>query len=509
MDNIDFDNFDFSNIDPERINLGTRQQDCLLITQTFERAAHSIPTEAAVFSTLSRQVQNNILISGSMKDNLNSYFATAESISSNGSSANSKQSSQSFFSNNNIPIEEKFAKKLMDLVKDCIPCEFRLSAFAEVKPDVDILTTYINYYENALNQLKSITDIFNNFDQYGDFCTFINFFNFMCLPDIQRILSLLMALFLLEVPTALAFFDLLKCLIAPLFLPVILGLQSMLDQYMRLVTNPLDCVVEAINYQIGKLSIDPEKINPPKYPEAQAPEPPKTSADAKRAKAGAAIKKYASVVNYPGDLIKKPLKKVNDALTIKTKITLTSPHAEAIKELSSGLKQLNSMLQDGLTKLKEKLKYYEDQAKALIGDISGGDMEYLKAKMRLLQIVRMISFVKAVIIAISKGKTECNQEKDELNSYFQELINPDSPYEAWIDDNGQLNITEKELELSESKNTIDFKTDDTLSITSDLRTKEISEDLNKTTYIVKPCKLETSTEDVNRVNDWISQLNKK
>lgn len=501
MASIDFDNFDFSNLDPEKISLGTRQQDCLLIAETFEKAAHSIPTEAAAFSTLSRQIQNNIGLSKAMKNSLDSYFITAN-----------KDLSQSFnLGNQDLPLDEQFAKKLMDLAKDCIPCEFRLSALAEVKPGFDIFEMYKSYYDNAIKQLEELSNIFNDFDIYGDFCSFINLFNFLCIPDLQRILSLLMALFLLDVPRMLAFFNLLKCLIVPLFAPIILALQSMLEQYMQIVTQPLDCVVEAINFQINKFSVNLAEIRQSVKPEDKPVEDPKQT------KAGAAIHKYASYADLPGDKLNQGLNKLYAAATPDKTVKVSSKVPLAIKEVSNGIKLLNEILQDGLNKLKEKLKFYEDQARALIGDISGGDRAYIQAKLRTIQIVRMIAFVRSAIIAISKGKTECDNEKSpeksELDNFFDKYIN-NSTFKVTVDNNGQLVIDEGELieselpQLFNSKNVIQFERDTVLDISNDLKVKELGKELGKTTHVVKQCKLETSTEDVNKVNEWISQLSK-
>jgi len=486
--------FDFSGVDPSTVNvdtldLGTNQSDCAIIAQTFERGAHSTPSEAAVFATISRTLQNNkafaISSSASFKTYLgapqedaatvaqqsNQYAAAGASISGGGGSS---AQTQQFMQSLNIGTQQQtthgdsFGEKLLDKARECIPCGVRLSAFLELQPNVDLLGSFETYLKTALGNLQSVADLLNNFDTYGDLCALLNLFSFMCIPDLQRIIALFMALFILEVPELDGLIGLLTSLVMPIFAPILVGISTLLDQFVVLITNPLACVVDAINLQIKKLGFESTR---------------------------------------EGRRLKKDLK---DASTKSKEVT---------KEINNGIKEMKKQLQEGIQKVKARMSFYTQQINAMLGEMGGGDAAYLQAKLKVLQLVRLIAFVTAIINALTRGHAACsntgkNAEAPEIENFYQNFLNPQAPFNIYLDNNGNLKIDEDfgdlgdELEdLNETGNVFQFEGESLLDTTVLQAVEEVTVSLTSPTQVAVPCKLETTVSDVGKVNQWMEQLN--
>lgn len=485
---FDFSGIDTTNIDPDRLPIGTKQQDCSLIAQTFERGCHSTPSEAAVFATLTRNLQNNKSFAKTASESLSTYLNSPTDSASEAASQSQKFASDAVpnpggtdgTSSQNDQIlqgfnigtqsqsinTDSFGDKLMDWARDCIPCSLRLAAFLELHPNIDLLGSLEGYLEGLLGQLTDITGMLKNFDSYGDFCQLLNLLSFMCVPDLQRIISLLMALFMLQVPKLDGLIGLLQGLIAPIFAPILMAITSLLDQFSALVTAPLACVIDAINAQIEKLTVE----------------------------------------------------------TNSSQVSFASSSADQLQSVSSGLQQLGAQVTEGVLQVKNKLKFYVDQVRALIDEMGGNDSAYIQAKIQVLQLVRMISFVTAIITALSKGHAACSSQKtpenQELDNFFNNFLNPNSPFNMWVDDNGQIHLDEK-IEgfdsavkppntgeaLPQFGNVLQFEGEDLLQL--DPRIETLATELASSIEVVIPCKLEKTVGDTDKVNQWLAELNKQ
>ena len=524
---FDFSGIDPTSIDPDRLNLGTRQQDCALIASTFERGAHYTPTEAAIFSTITRSLQNNKKFALSTKNTLSTYLNSPEDAANkiaskaqehvsdlvNGSSDQTDIDKQSL----NIGKQEystfgsDFGTKLLSKARDCIPCDLRLNAFLELHPNIDFLGSLEGFVKTQLSFLTDVSSILNNVDAYSSFCDLLNALSFMCIPDLQRIIALLMALFMLNAPTLDGLIGMLQGLIVPLFAPILSALTSLLDQFSLLVTNPLECVVDAINKQIKKLNIETDTIN------------------------------------FNVEMKQQPFEQISNSLGI-----------------------LNAQIAEGINAIKNKISMYTDQVQAMLKEMGGGDSAYLQFKLRALQLTRMISFVTAIITAISKGHVACDpmqpKGNEEIDNFFNNFLNPNSSFNMWLDNDGQIHIDEKidnfdkiVQELPEFGNIFQFEGDNILKpiITQDTSgstqgtssstqgtssstqgtssstqgtsrfssdfvqgtskfSSNFAQDINKLSrdlatplQFIVPCRLEVSKSDIDKVNTWIAELSKK
>jgi hypothetical protein len=184
-----------TNSDPSKISLGTDQQDCSLIASTFERGAHSTPTEVAVFATLGRMLQNKKQISSLASQSFSSYDVPSQ-VPVNGNPTDLQGLNLS--NNTTVSLGNNFGSKLLDMAKNCIPCDLRLLSKFQLKPNINLLSLFESHILDSLKSLNDIISLLNNADAYIDLCSLLNMLSFMCIPDLQRMIAMLMAQFMLE-----------------------------------------------------------------------------------------------------------------------------------------------------------------------------------------------------------------------------------------------------------------------------------------------------------------------
>lgn len=477
---FDFSKVDMSTVDPDRLKLGTDLSDCALIASTFERGAHSTPTEAAVYATLSRVIQNKKQFANVITASMGSYLeGTTDSISSaskqaetfstaagvvsgaSGDSAATDHGDQALNIGDQIQVTRgnSFGEKLLASTKNCIPCSLRFMALVELKPSISLMDTLKTSFKNALKIFNAIADLLKNLDVYGDFCNLIKSLSFMCIQDLQRILAALMALFMLDMTNLDGMIGILQALIAPIFAPILLSITSLLDKFNLLVTSPLSCVITLLQQAQSAQGMNQNAI-------------------------------FGVNSSFGG-------------------MTTTAPSSTT--QVFSGLSILTGQINEAVFKIDAKAKFYTAQVKAMLGEISDMDAAYLAGKLRSLQIVRMAAFVASLIEALVRGHISCDgtqsPEQSEINNFFDNFLNPQSSYNISIDPDGNLNVRDKDYDspiLSNSGNVVQFEGDTLLDLNTTI--SKITS-LSSTSSVIVPCKLEIKAGDVDRVNQWIAELN--
>lgn len=467
---FDYGNIDPKTIDPDKLNLGTDIQDCALIANTYERGAHTIPTEAAVFATFSRSIQNRKRFATAASDSVSSYTQTATNTGSSifsqaadvtqvnqatvgAASAISDTSLQSLGlgDQQNATYGKNFGNQLLDKARQCIPCDLRLVAFLELHPDLNLMKGLEDFIKSSIKLFNGLLDMLNNLDEYSDFCNFLNTLSFMCVPDLQRIIALLMALFMSNAIALDGMIGMLQALIAPLFAPVLMAITSLLDQFSSLVVGPMQCIMDTIRNQLKSRGLE-----------------------------------YGYYSN-PGS--------GNDAAT----------------QIGGGLAMLNKQLDNGVNTVKTKLDFYIRQANSMMGEMGSGDAAYLQSKTQALTLVRMIAFVIAIISALSKGHAACSPsktpEQSELDNFFQNFLGPQTPFNIYVGPDGQIRAEEKlsisAAPLSDKGNVVQFEGEPLLdpAVVQQIQTKLVEP------IKISPCKLEVKSSDVDKIDTWIKQLN--
>jgi hypothetical protein len=142
----------------------------------------------------------------------------------------------------------------------CIPCGDRLNMLGEldwkkIKGDI---SNYFKYWKQwliaHLNNLKNMALALFGGGKYIDICAFIQWLKqFVCVPDIARILSVLMALLGFINFDINGIFDLILQLAAPLLQPILSNFVNLLQQYILLIIKPIECIIESLQAILAKL----------------------------------------------------------------------------------------------------------------------------------------------------------------------------------------------------------------------------------------------------------------
>lgn len=453
-----------SQTNPDRTSIGTDYQDCALIAQTFERMCHSTPNEAATYATLSRSVQNTKQMSLTIRDSLSSYIRspktdTEDRLGEEATSDNALQALSVGTQSTGTLSGEGFGDDVLDWLKDCIPCQLRVISHLELFPRLDLLGALETNLKEKLKQLMDLGRSLTSFNEYSDLCELLKLLNFMCIPDLQRLIVLLMALMILEVGQLDALIGFLQGLISPIFAPILMGLTSLLDQLEQLVVAPVQCIIDAINEQMDKLGM--QKIPPPDF-----------------------------------------------------------------SQVTSGFQELNAQVIEAKQLIQTKVDFYTNQVKKLLGEISFGDGAYLQISFKKIKIIRLVALIVGLISALTRGQIICKEqgkdpEKAAMDSFFSTFLNPNQPFELYIDDNGDIQVQEKmdgfadvvqpanQAEpLSNIGNVFQFDGADLVSLPADVyvAVAETASILTQPAKITVRCNIKTTAEDTDQINKWMQEL---
>ncbi len=517
---------------------GSCLQDCSLITQTFERAANSDFTEPAAFAVLYRGLENMRTGSMAMSTGLSSYLlqpSTATQIGGiAGDSISGAVSSTSGSSglqnavlsdmNISVPSGEEFGKKLLDWAKNCIPCIDRILSMAELNPSLDLLEGLAADVKAQLDSLKDLTGLLGNFDIYSDYCNLISFLGTMCVPDLQKMISILMLMFMDNLlPQLDLSLDMILKLVAPLFTPIFAAITMLLDQFTALVFGPIDCALTAIQLQLEKTKGFQQDVA--------------GMANAKMSNVASAVNKTTSGLGLGTAQQEKAASAMSQA---------AGQVADATNQASQSISSSMSGFGDGLTTLRDsiiearasvqsKLAFYIEEITSLLGTGNASFKSQIAGALKKTQLVRLVSFIMAIIKAITSKSLGCNGKgssatQSELDAFVSNFLNPTGSFQLSLDPQGNLVIDEKIAAMpsilstwpNESKtlpkinNMMQFDgsgTIDTSGLSSTMtqwaqQASQIQNALTTEVRVIYPCHLQTTQEDASKVNQWIADLNK-
>jgi hypothetical protein len=286
----------------------------------------------------------------------------------------------------------------------------------------------------------------------------------MCIPDLQRMISVLMALLMKYNLSLDGLFSLIASLIVPLLSPVVSGLTNLLSQYENLILGPIGCVISAIQDQIGNASIDiePQEVD---------------------------------LVNI-GNL---ELSGTTPGIDTATELNRVSNRLDdEYQAAKTGIGLLRNELMRGEALVRNRLAFYLNQLNKMTGDINGDQVKYLTFGLGKLQVVRLIALIAAIIDLKRKGGQLCIEggvpSVSELNNFFNNFFNPDSSFKLVALDNGKVRIEEPGAVLYEpetSAKIISYEPDDLLQ-------KPVSVEID--------CGLKANPEVVEQINRIIKGL---
>ncbi len=388
-----------------------KSADCLSLIKAFEKSLLTANSEEGIFASLTIQLSSIQVNSASAAANLQNLISPptpkgrTEPNPASGLINAGKFTAQETF--NKVIDPEEWRSWL----EECIPCDLRIDFKLQIVDNID--DTLLNLLEQIINgylkQINFILNLLNATDVYGDICPLLFATQDICIPDIQRILSLLASILYRISVRELESVDIIKLLITPLFQPLFLSIFGLLSQYKLLVTDPLQCVVGNLNAQLDKLKTS-DTVNQVLVDDLTA------KADALGITSGVAQREQTRAA-------------LNSA---------RQPFADldaGINALQNGLGatvfHLRRLTVVGIGEIEALVEQLKLELASFLGVNENETVEFLLNQYQKLMIFRLISFLAALIKAKGAG-FNCNfdnpvQAEDSIGKFLNDFLGPNAP----------------------------------------------------------------------------------
>jgi len=421
-------------------------QDCSVIINAFENAAYSDTTEASVFAPLVREPILTQHLADMVNDALESYSVSP--TASGGDISDDDTSST--------------ASAVAEWMQNCLPCYERATSLLDLEPDLNLLDLLEEALKERLAALKRLYDSLQNFDIYEDLCSLLELLNFICVPDLQRLVMLLMVILMGEKPKLMSALDFIKALLFPLFLPLLLGIVTLLDIIKTIVVTPLDCIIEVMEQ--AKTGV------------AQL----KTGIEASKAVA----EDYDKHID-------------------------TSDGEQLTDKATDSISELENSIREARDYIVEKFDFYIDQIQRMMAELQAGSLIYLDVSLIKLKYIRLIALIIAIISAAAMGHVPCDDSgvtsASAMNKFLDDHLNPRNAYKMSVDDKGHIHIVEPNIPSTPSTPS-GAKDTTVLSPGVAEKVSQLRSSLQKTT-VVLPCGLKTEVSQSDKIDKWIAELN--
>lgn len=513
-------------------------QDCYNIIKTFERGCAYSTTEESVYAVLTPllagiQTQSQSIYNQMTNDESMSISSSAISSALAGTDQMANLSNMDKSNEGDPDIVSKLIGNFVpDIVgreglapdeidgkaqpagvlgnafnSECIPCGSRLNMLQELKlgrfldVGVQILEYYLAWLKEQLRQLQQIIQMLDNPSRFVDLCALLKFLTeFVCIPDLQRIISVLMAL-LSRVSFDISLsFDLIMSLVGLLVTPMLTAFTNMLQSYILLAVAPIDCIIDALQANLSKLDYNVLFKNIAaldKHIGIGAQAPVKTAnIDIKvpflgdiRVRESTTLPAASVGVNFNllgpvGDAIKannvadqdavnKAAKNFNDVRSKRKDVDGSDPAAVeawkaelsvAQKEYMNAIETQNYSVIGRMVKESEEIQqvwhssvytmigllrqgsqavidYFTklmDETKKVMNAYLGGGDNMIQAQLQKLLIIQTLAFIASLIQAIQAGKADCKTSDFRVES----VIPARKDLSIWTDEAGAVHIEE-------------------------------------------------------------------
>jgi hypothetical protein len=468
--------------------------DCATIIKHFERHMLSAPSEASIVGALTPQLASIQVNAASAASNLRNLTEppvpkqVASAFASNASSGDSAIAAAPDFSD---------MSKIADInnwqewLKSCIPCDLRVEFRTELigKLDDTLLEALEEMLNQYLKQIAFILNLLNATDVYGDVCPLLFAMQDICIPDLQRILSLLASILYRMTVKELSSVDLMKLLLIPLFQPLFLGLLGLLNQYKTLITDPLVCVSSSINTQLGKLktgSVLNETLANDLANKTRALGSGEFAAEDMRAKANAA---------------RQPFNDLDEGIS-------------AIQDASGmAVSHLHRMMQVGIFEIQTLLDELTREINSFVGLNNRETVEFLLNQYQKMIIFRLISFISALVKALTVG-FNCDfnnpaKAEDTVSTFLNDFLGPNTPIIVGSNTQGKIQLIINPDLVNPLKDVIatnNVVIQATGNVEVDAAFSAIITQSSQPVTVKPACVFEPSGTSGNKLAEWIKEL---
>lgn len=420
---------------------------------------------------------------------------------------------------------------------ECIPCGERLNMLGELDASKffdlgkDYLQNWINWLTQQLQMLMDLVGVFTNTDNFVDLCALLKWMSdFICIPDLQRMLSVLMALMSRMSLEFGGVLDIILGLIGPLLTPILSGFVDLLQSYVLIIVRPIECIIDSIQDIIRKLdynvlfqnidSLDkhasigsdaPVNVSV-KIPfvdtevRYELPETGKAEADynlagpvadaikrknaedqaaienaAKELKAiraassdvdmadPAAVARYKTQKAQAEENYRRAIeeKSLSEVGEINVKIDRT------VSQMKSALFTLIGYLREAAAAVEGFFQDVFDELKKIQGAYVGGGGTFVEQLIKKIGLVQMIGFISAVISAFASG-IKCGDDDEDLK--IEGFLPKEQGFNVWTDEQGTIHIMEADDDFADA---VDAMVEAAVSATTSLRAEDNVEEVKE------------------------------
>lgn len=446
-------------------------QDLTNICNAYVKGANQQDTEASVFAIFTPEVIEAKNFSRNVISNLETYRSRDSSVPSFNFAGLEIQNSV-----NTILEADSVGDALKTAAADCVPCEDRILALLNLNPLEDFLDLLNRDISRRFQTLFSLIDLLNNIDIFNDICLLLRQLNFQCVPDLQRI-ALLLTLLLSKYKDKLSLsIDLPEALIGNLMAPFLQSLGTLLDQYVQMIIDPIECIIDELNRQLQKLDIAEgiatgEAIaginrEDPRNPEGSIPD------------------------------IRDPLKGAT-----------TVPLGNALADLVDYLKQ-------GKTYIDSQLNFVREQLEALLNSANiNTNIKIVDAKNKI-NLLRLISLVTSIIQATKSGGLDCGDLESidaskKLETFLNNYVRPNTNIRINLDKaTNSITIQSPQIKEKQSNNIAEIfvNANKDLPLTSGVSIVDGQKVEQESIILIKNCLRDIDKQDLEKVSEWISEF---
>jgi hypothetical protein len=353
---------------------------------------------------------------------------------------------------------------------DCFPCDFRLEAILDSLPMPDFLQWFEDIIKMVENFIKVLMNLMDPTNYYADLCMLIDMTRVICPQDLTLLLVALGFMIAQYIKLLIQFdFDWLA-LVGMIFMPLLLLLYSLLDMMGQLNIPPMLCLIDVMETMLelaqaaGGLAGTAAEVGGSVTFEGSA------SADGASATAG------FGTAATTGNVLNHPI----------TKDFMDDDMAEAMQEIRAveSLMLSISSFNIGMPKQFEQIKKV---LRVLIEMMSGGQVVKLQVISALIQLARMIGFIKAMIDLIKQGDAICTD--------------PEIPLSA----EDVQNVLER-LQSSTYSSSQALPPSTSVTLDQTTGTLSVADTVSGQVVEVPTCLGATSQESRDKINEWIQQL---
>ena len=249
-------------------------QDCFVITSTFERGAAYCTTEESVFAMMRPSLNGIRIMAGSQESRSLAIDAIRdgtlaidvdadEQTTGDDPGVNLNDSAHNIIEDaggTGAKPKKALTDHIKDWLKDCFPCDFRINSgigFAvQFQNNLEeALLQYLLWYQQMLEQVKALANLFTLNTRFAEICAIIAAIkDLVCLPDLRRIIAILMLLLMKISFSINGLFSFILNLVAPLILPFLSGIVDTFEKFLMAIVKPIECIIDSFVNMIEKLN---------------------------------------------------------------------------------------------------------------------------------------------------------------------------------------------------------------------------------------------------------------